>query len=133
MKKIKITESLVRKIVKESLMELMDDNGNEYPERDYFKPSHEFDMDNDKNEEETDIEGQIYDILNYCGWAYHNVVDRPAGTTYIVHEDDGSNDPVEWSEVQRAFTDVFGDKVGFGTATHKYAPEIEYKTITIKN
>ena len=50
MKKIKITESLVRKIVKESLMELMDDNGNEYPERDYFKPSHEFDMDNDEKE-----------------------------------------------------------------------------------
>lgn len=134
MKKITLNEDTVRNIVKNILMEMMDDNGNEYP--DYIKPSTEFDPENDEDGydgEETDIEGQIYDILNYCGWAYSNTVERPEGVTYVCHEDSSSNDPVSWDEVKRALTDVFGDRVGFGTAQHRYAPEIQYKTFTIKN
>jgi len=133
MKKIKLTESTIRRIVENALSELMGYNDNN---EDYSSQSQDFDLENDDefgNEDETDIEGQIYDILNYCGWSYFNSVERPEGVTYVCHEDDGSNDPVSWEEVKNALTDVFGDKVGFGTAQHRYAPEIQYKTFTIKN
>ena len=106
---MKLTESTIRKIVENAVSEIIGTDAG------------------------LDIEGEIYDILNYCGWAYFNSIDRPEGTTYVCHEDDGSNNPVSWDDVKKALSDVFGSKVGFGTATSKNAPEIKYNTFTIKN